>query len=124
MILFLRIALGEKVMLRVMPTRVLKNARSSILHCLCSALCGVHCASKTQSHLDRKPGMGCLGFCRRAELPGSPSNRSSRRSGLLLQLRSEPMPCASDQDWDTRCLKDRPYRRGCSVTEIPPGLNA
>ncbi|GIS37381.1 MAG: hypothetical protein Ct9H90mP9_4110 [Pseudomonadota bacterium] len=26
--------------------------------------------------------------------------------------RSEPMPCASDQDWDTRCLKDRPYRPG------------
>ena len=26
--------------------------------------------------------------------------------------RSEPTPCASDQDWDTRCLKDRPYRPG------------
>ena len=26
--------------------------------------------------------------------------------------RSEPVPCASDHDWDTRCLKDRPYRPG------------
>jgi len=26
--------------------------------------------------------------------------------------RSEPTPCASDHDWDTRCLKDRPYRPG------------
>ena len=26
--------------------------------------------------------------------------------------RSEPTPCASDQDWDTRCRKDRPYRPG------------
>jgi hypothetical protein len=26
--------------------------------------------------------------------------------------RSEPTPCVSDQDWDTRCLKDRPYRPG------------
>ena len=26
--------------------------------------------------------------------------------------RSEPLPCVSDQDWDTRCLKDRPYRPG------------
>ncbi len=66
-----------------------KKTRSSILHCpLFSALCGVHCPfPKTQSHLDRKPNpWAACGFCRRAELPGSPSNRSSCRSGLLLQL--------------------------------------
>ena len=26
--------------------------------------------------------------------------------------RPEPTPCASDQNWDQRCLKDQPYRPG------------